>query len=160
MWNYNLGVEDLSKALSDVFISIALAIILLVFGVQLPRIPQGAKTYPVALLIISALLVIMSLVMNIKKYKEQGNKSEENENSGQLKIIIIYMVFIGVYIFIMDKIGYSLSTYLFTLLSLLFLKVQSKKVLIILPVGITLVIYFVFTNLLAVMLPRGSWLPF
>lgn len=150
----------MSKALTDIMISTFLTVLLMVFGIQCYKVPQEARVYPLVLLIMSACLVVISFVINIRKYKEESKIKEATSNISAKKTILIYIVFIGAYIMLMDKIGYSISTYLFTLLSLLYLKVESKKVLIILPIGITLIIYFVFTNILYVMLPRGTWMPF
>ena len=149
------------KSLTDIIISFCLGILLLVFTFQLPKIPDGAKMYPIVLIVASACLVLVSLVINIKKYKlEIVEDSVEQTSIGGKKAIVIYIIFIGVYILLMDKIGYIVSTYLFTLLSLIYLKVRSKKVLIILPIALTGIIYFVFTSVLHVMLPRAAWLPF
>lgn len=150
----------MSKTVSDIFISALLSIVLFVFAIQLPKIPQGARVYPIVLLIASACLVISYLVISVKKYKNEDKAEKVQTDSSQLKLILSYIIFIGIYILLMDKIGYIISTYLFVLLSLLYLKVKSKKVLIILPIAITLVVYFAFTNILIVMLPRGTWLPF
>ena len=64
---------------------------------------------------------------------------------------------IGVYLFLMGKIGYIASTVVFMVASLLYLKLKNKIVLATLSVVLTLILYFVFTNFLTVILPRGSW---
>ena len=43
------------------------------------------------------------------------------------------------------------------LASLIYLKLKNKVLMVILTVALTVVVYFVFTNFLTVILPRGSW---
>ena len=75
----------------------------------------------------------------------------------QVKIIVPYCLMIVVYLFLMGKIGYIASTVVFMVASLLYLKLKNKIVLATLSVVLTLILYFVFTNFLTVILPRGSW---
>lgn len=62
-----------------------------------------------------------------------------------------------VYLFLMGKIGYIASTVLFMVASLIYLKLKNRIVLAVLSVVLTIILYFVFTNFLTVILPRGSW---
>ena len=75
----------------------------------------------------------------------------------QAKIIVPYCLMIVVYLFLMNKIGYIASTVVFMLASLIYLKLKNKVLMVILTVALTVVVYFVFTNFLTVILPRGSW---
>lgn len=75
----------------------------------------------------------------------------------QVKIIVPYCLMITVYLFMMGKIGYIASTVLFMIASLVYLKLKNKVVLIVLSIVMTVILYFVFTNFLTVILPRGSW---
>ena len=65
---------------------------------------------------------------------------------------------IVVYLFLLNKIGYIFDTVLFCVVSLIGLKLKNKAVVVILPIVLTLVIYFVFSLFLSVILPRGSWI--
>jgi putative tricarboxylic transport membrane protein len=75
----------------------------------------------------------------------------------QAKIIIPYCLMIAVYLFLMGKIGYIASTVVFMISSLLYLKLKNKILMIVLSVVLTIILYFVFTNFLTVILPRGTW---
>ena len=55
------------------------------------------------------------------------------------------------------KIGYIASTVVFMIASLMYLKLKNKIVMIALSIIMTIILYFVFTNFLTVILPRGAW---
>ena len=67
---------------------------------------------------------------------------------------------ITVYLFLMGKIGYIASTVVFMIASLVYLKLKNKVVMVVLSILMTIALYFVFTNFLAVILPRGTWFNF
>ena len=118
-------------------ISIVLLAFLTSLAVQVPQIPAVSKGYPL-----------------VKLKSEDKQKTQVIE---QAKIIVPYCLMIVVYLFLMNKIGYIASTVVFMLASLIYLKLNNKVLMVILTVALTVVVYFVFTNFLTVILPRGSW---
>lgn len=107
------------------------------------------------LLIVSYIMTIYLLISSMLKMKTQDK--QETQVVEQAKIIIPYCLMIIVYLLLMNKIGYIASTVVFMIASLLYLKLKNKVVMIVLSVVLTVVLYFVFTNFLTVILPRGSW---
>ena len=96
--------------------------------------------------------LLISSVVKLKSEDKQKTQVIE-----QAKIIVPYCLMIVVYLFLMNKIGYIASTVVFMLASLIYLKLKNKVLMVILTVALTVVVYFVFTNFLTVILPRGSW---
>lgn len=145
----------MKKSFPDMIISIVLLAFLTSLAVQVPSIPDVSRGYPMVLLIVSYVMTIYLLVSSVVKMKTQGK--EETQVIDQVKIIVPYCLMIAVYLFLMNKIGYIASTVIFMIVSLIYLKLKNKVVMIVMSVVMTIVLYFVFTNFLTVILPRGSW---
>ena len=124
-------------------------------SVQVPQIPAVSKGYPLVLLIVSYLMTFYLLISSVVKLKSEDK--QKTQVIEQAKIIVPYCLMIVVYLFLMNKIGYIASTVVFMLASLIYLKLKNKVLMVILTVALTVVVYFVFTNFLTVILPRGSW---
>jgi putative tricarboxylic transport membrane protein len=145
----------LKKSFPDMIISIVVLGFLTSLAVQIPEIPPVSKGYPLVLLIISYIMTIYLLVSSVYKMKKEDNQPTQVVE--QAKIIVPYCLMIAVYLFLMGKIGYIASTVVFMISSLLYLKLKNKVLMIILSVVLTVILYFVFTNFLTVILPRGTW---
>lgn len=137
-------------------IGIVMLAFLTSLAVQVPEIPDVSRGYPLVLLIISYIMTIYLLVSSVVKMKKEEN--QPTQVIEQCKIIVPYCLMIAVYLFLMTKIGYILSTVVFMLSSLIYLKLKNKILMIALSVVMTVILYFVFTNFLTVILPRGAWI--
>jgi putative tricarboxylic transport membrane protein len=136
-------------------ISIVVLGFLTSLAVQIPEIPPVSKGYPLVLLIMSYIMTIYLLISSVYKMKKEENQPTQVVE--QAKIIIPYCLMIVAYLFLMGKIGYIASTVVFMISSLLYLKLKNKILMIVLSVVLTIILYFVFTNFLTVILPRGTW---
>lgn len=145
----------MKKSFADMIIGIVLLAFLTSLAVQVPAIPEVSRGYPLVLLIISYVMTIWLLVSSVLKQKKE--EKQETQVVEQVKIIVPYCLMITVYLVMMSKIGYIASTVLFMIASLIYLKLKNKVVLAVLSVLLTIILYFVFTNFLTVILPRGSW---
>ena len=145
----------MKKSFPDMIISIVVLGFLTSLAVQVPEIPAVSRSYPLVLLIISYIMTIYLLVSSVYKMKKEENQPTQVVE--QAKIIIPYCLMIAVYLFLMGKIGYIASTVVFMISSLLYLKLKNKILMIALSVILTIILYFVFTNFLTVILPRGTW---
>ena len=74
---------------------------------------------------------------------------------GKVSSVVIYIVMIILYLFIMQLIGYFISTALFLILGMYYLSYRNWKVMISMSVGWILFSYFAFYKLLYVPLPQG-----
>lgn len=145
----------MKKSFPDMIIGIVLLAFLTSLAVQVPKIPSVSRGYPVVLLVISYLMTICLLVSSVLKMRKQ--EKQETRAAEQAGIIVPYCLMIAVYLFLMNKVGYIISTVVFMLASLLYLKLKNKVVMVVLSVVLTVLLFFVFTNFLTVILPRGSW---
>lgn len=145
----------MKKSFPDFIISVVLLAFLASLAAQLPEIPDVSKGYPMALLAVAGVMTIYLLVKSMLKMKNE--EKEETQVIEQIKIIVPYCLMIGVYLFLMNKLGYIASTVIFMIASLFYLKLKNKVVMVVLTVVLTVVLYFVFTNFLTVILPRGTW---
>lgn len=143
------------KSFPDMVISIVLLAFLTSLAVQVPSIPAVSKGYPVFLLVVSYAMTIYLLLKSVVKMKTE--EQQKTEAAAQAKIIVPYCLMIAVYLFLMSKIGYIASTVVFMVASLIYLRLKNKVVMVVLSIIMTIVLYFVFTNFLTVILPRGSW---
>ncbi|WP_320129177.1 tripartite tricarboxylate transporter TctB family protein [uncultured Sphaerochaeta sp.] len=124
-------------------------IIIVTFSAQIPSMPSESKEYP-SFLLVCCLILCLALLFK----KDQGALGYEK---GDMKRLIIFSLMIVLYLLLLDKIGYIISTLLFLVSSLLFLGLKSRNQLFFFPVGVTLTLYFLFSRVLAVILPEGTW---
>lgn len=101
---------------------------------------------------------IWLLVKGLLRLKHE--EKQETEVIAQTKIILPYCVMITLYLFLMSRIGYVVSTVVFMLVSLLYLKFKSKIGMVIISIVTTILIYLMFSNFLGVILPRAAWFRF
>ena len=145
----------MKKSLPDVIISIVVLIFLGTLFAQVPAIPEISKGYPLGLLAIATAMTVYLLVRNLLKLK--NDEVIESQALEQAKTIVPYCLMIIAYIWLLNKLGYIISTVIFMIASLVFLKLKNKVLMIVLSVVVTLVLYYIFTNFLVVVLPKGRW---
>lgn len=149
----------MKKSIYDSIICIGIYIILMGFAIQLPNIPKNAKTYPMFMLISSFIVTTVLFISTVSRVKQEQEPTgaEKQEFLSVFKSILIYCIFMGSYIFLIEKISYIVATLLFVFVSLKYLKIKSIPILILLPICMTFAIYFIFTRILMVSLPIGTW---
>lgn len=155
----------MKKIVRDMILNIVFIVFGIGIAVMIPsQVPQTATnlamgpgffpTFAAALMI---LVNGLSLVMNYMHYakdKAKGVKEElvqKTASNDQIRVLIVLAI-IAVYIFFMPIIGYIISTLLVVNILLFILKVR-KWYHYVLVSAFTLVIYYVFHNILYVMLP-------
>ena len=114
----------MKKSMPDVICAAVLLIFLTTVAVQVPAIPKVSRAYPIFLLAVAYLMGIWLLVKSLRRLKHE--EKQETEVIAQTKIILPYCVMIALYLFLMSRIGYVVSTVVFMMVSLLYLKFKSK----------------------------------
>lgn len=145
----------MQKEKLDIIICIFLTIVLLVFATQFSEITPIARIYPTGVMFGTFICILVLFIQSIKSIRTNASKNTELMTAQVIKKIIYYILLILLYILLWEWFGYIITTFLFTLVSLLFLGMKNKTVLILFPICITAVIYILFTNLLMVSLPKG-----
>ncbi len=154
----SLGVLIMRKKKLDILICVLLTIILLVFATQFSEITPIARIYPIGVMLGTFICILILLVQSIRSIRTNASQNTELMTAQVVKKIIYYILLILVYILLWEWLGYIITTFLFTLVSLLFLGMKNKTVLTLFPICITAVIYILFTNLLMVSLPKGIFI--
>ena len=148
----------MKKSMPDVICAAVLLIFLTTVAVQVPAIPKVSRAYPIFLLAVAYLMGIWLLVKSLRRLKHE--EKQETEVIAQTKIILPYCVMIALYLFLMSRIGYVVSTVVFMMVSLLYLKFKSKIGMVIISIVTTILIYLMFSDFLGVILPRAAWFRF
>lgn len=149
----------------------AIIFYILSFNIQLTNIDTlvGSRFFPQAvtilMMICSALLIIESLVKN-KRNKESGKTDMTNQETeveeGQkpnYKNTILVFTSLGIYVILLDKIGFMISTVIYLASQMFILESKEKRnpvKYIIISIITTIVVYYAFTKGFSLMLPRGS----
>ncbi len=143
------------KYMYEMIVCIGIFAVLAVFVSQLSPITASARILPLAYILASAGFTFLLFVQNLLRYR----KETDDQPMGEKLVfwsVLVYAAIIAAYIFLMKYISYILSTYLFILGSLLYLKIKNKWLLAVLPIAVTLILYFMFTRLLYVFPPSGT----
>ena len=146
----------MKKSLPDIIISIVLLGFLATLAMQLSEIPDVSRNYPTLLIAVAAIMSAILLIKSAIRYK--SDEVVETNVVGQLKIILPFCLMIIAYLILMGYLGYIISTVVFMIAALCYLRMKNKIAVVILALAMTIVIYFVFTKYLIVVLPFGKWI--
>ncbi|MDO4800127.1 MAG: tripartite tricarboxylate transporter TctB family protein [Bacillota bacterium] len=135
----------------DLILSILLICFCGLFYYLTLQLPQAAMIYP--LLVISILLVLTLIQLFVTYFNKKSEKSKAFEKL-EWKQMGIVLLNSFIYIMLINVIGYVVSTLIYVLITLLFLKV-SKKLSVMVSVGFVAALYVLFQILLKVPLPKG-----
>lgn len=149
----------MKKSLPDILVSIGLIAILSVFASQMPSVAADARSYPIIIMGLGYVLSIALLIRSVNRYRRE-KKEEKTDLKQQIITVLIYIVMIAVYLYLISFCGYIIATVVFMIASLLYLRLPSKIIIILLSVITTVVLYLVFTRILNVTLPRGNFIQF
>ncbi len=120
--------------------------------IMISQLPKEASIYPI---FVTSIFLILSITLLIKTY---FNKEEDSKSTGfkdiQLGQLLFILISSGIYILLMNLIGYVVSTILYVFTILFFLKVGKKRSTLI-SFGFCIFVYILFKILLKVPLPEG-----
>ena len=108
-----------------------------------PRIILG-------LLLIVSILKIVTGLLESKRQKNSETKKRVNRF-----YLITMVVLVFIYMFIINYMGFVISTLLFLIIALYVLGMKNKIVLILAPLGITISVIILFVGLLYIPFPKG-----
>ncbi|WP_404455066.1 tripartite tricarboxylate transporter TctB family protein [Oceanobacillus kapialis] len=152
---------------SNYFLSIFTILFSVFFLYMTSRIPQssstyiiGPKTWPIILL---TLMLVLGIIMFIKTYFQAKKDVEDvvSEEKEPVKKVfnvhasIIVAVIVGIYLFLLNTLGFILSSLLFIFVVSLLLGIKRKTHSILLSVIGTAALVYLFCILLGIPLPRG-----
>ena len=117
---------------------------------------KGSETYPlftIALLFGLTTLYLINMILAAKKFGVESGADEVFEGF-QPKQFFISLVLIIIYFFMMKYLGFFVSTTVFMLAALLYLRVPMLHTVIAI-VAVDVLIYLAFVQFLGVRLPKG-----
>lgn len=135
----------------NLILSIILLIVCGFFYSMTFKLPAEARIYPI---FVNTLFMILSLTFLVKSYLNKDSEEAKNFKNIELKQLIFILVTGGIYIVLINILGYIISTILYVLVALIGLQV-SKKNSVLITIGFCLFIYVLFKLLLKVPLPDG-----
>lgn len=121
------------------------------FYFMISKLPSKATIYP---LFVTTLLLFLTVLHLILTYRNK-NPEESNAFKGlELKQLLFVLGISGLYVAMIKILGYLTSTFLYILVSLIVLKSDKFKSIII-TIGTSAFIYILFKIILKVPLPKG-----
>ncbi len=135
----------------DLFLGYLLVIVSLVFYFMISKLPERATIYPI---FVTSLLLILTLIHLLITYKKNSKEESRAFKDIEWKQLLFVLAFSGVYVFLINILGYVVSTVLYVFASLLFLKTDKIKS-ILLSAGTAGFIFLLFKIILKVPLPKG-----
>jgi len=107
-----------------------------------------------------AIVVFFLFVLKEEIQITSEKKTDSQEFSHKLfttksKRIWFFIIGMGIYIIMIDKVGFTFSTLLFSSIVMNTLGIKDKKILIIFPICLVTLIYLMFSKWLMVPLPSG-----
>lgn len=165
----------MAKWKQDVVASLLILTFLTAMFIEGIDLNPNSRTYPFALLSLAAIFSLILLVKGIYDRNRVGSTTssklefeitEENKEEftpeekktiikNTITNIVICCIIIIVYIFTIRFLGYLLSTVLFILCTLIYLRIRKWWLLLLVSGGIAYFIFFMFNNLLLIPLPSG-----
>jgi hypothetical protein len=150
-------------------ICLAISLAMLVMTLALPpaaMVPIGPAFYPRVVLSVTALLSVILIFVDIRAARANAGAPvvaapASTAPPPNYRLVLATFVLFGLYIALLPKLGFRISTILFVLVLQITLEWprDSKRWLIAIAVAIatSLISYIVFDDYLSLLLPRGTW---
>jgi putative tricarboxylic transport membrane protein len=148
-------MKKIGNVISWVFIFISIFIF-----VEAGTFPEGTGGapgpgfFPRVLAVIVCLLAAIELISSRKAVEDEASKGTKLFCKENVKVWVSLGLIIGYFIGLW-VLGFAIATIMYLFIMLKYYKVKNKIVQISIPIGITAVLFIVFTVLLDVQLPSG-----
>ncbi len=157
------------KIISDVISLIFIAIAATFFGIAggFPEGSDGATGpgwFPRIMCVIIIVLSVINLVTTHLRYRVSTDEEKEADRAVARRLVskdntIVWVSVVATLLYMIgiERIGFVVSSIAYMLIMSLYYKVPkiTKVGTVVIPLAVTGVLYYVFTNLLHVVLPRG-----
>ncbi|MCP8616177.1 tripartite tricarboxylate transporter TctB family protein [Salirhabdus salicampi] len=135
---------------------ISFAAVYLILSYQLPSYAYTLIDADVVPKFLGWLLVFLGILLFISKDHETAEqKAQRNIPKKEVAVLLAVVAFIFLYIFLLEIIGFVITTVLFLFFCSRFLGYQNMKANILVSVLFPITIYTLFTYLLQISLPQG-----
>lgn len=146
-----------------VCLAISLAMLVMTFGLPpAAMVPIGPAFYPRVVLSLTAVLSVILIVMDVRAARAgAGAPAAHSGPAPNYRLVLATFVLFGLYIALMPKVGFRISTFLFVLALQVTLEWPKSPMRWLLATAVAVataaVCHFVFEDYLQVLLPRGIW---
>lgn len=148
-------------------VCLAISLTMLVMTLGLPpatMVPIGPAFYPRIVLSVVALLSLLLIASDIRAARAGGNMvppPKPATDAPNYRLVLVTFIEFGLYIALLPKFGFRISTFLFVLALQVALEwPRTPKrwlVTVLVAIATSVICYLVFENYLSVLLPRGTW---
>lgn len=135
----------------DLYLGYGLVAIAGLFYYMISRLPERATIYP---LFVTTLLLALTLIHLFITYRSKSTEESTVFKDINYKQLLVVLGVSGIYVGLINILGYVVSTVLYMLVSLMFLKTNRFKS-ILLSFGTAAFIFILFKIILRVPLPQG-----
>lgn len=112
----------------------------------------GPSFYPI---IVSVITIILAIILMFNTFREQIKEKDQSNFSKQgFMKVGIFVTFFFIYFYVITRIGFIISTIIFMSLFMLILGLRDWKKYILIPIGTTIVMYYIFSVFLKIRLPE------
>jgi len=133
------------------FIVMIIAAAAYIQTMQFPSL-EGFETGPSFVpRIYSIILLVLGAILFLQSFRSSTAKLPE-----KVKDTLIIMGLMLIYLFLVEWIGFNISTPIILIIFLAYLKVKNWISYVAFPIGVTLCIYFIFQVFLGVPIPEGT----
>lgn len=126
---------------ADIFVSVLLLIMCVLGFVETTKFTQSAAMLP---RITFGCIAVLSLIQLIKVLPKKESKTVSFSWPRVLKIMGLSVA----YVLLLPVLGYYIDTILYIVATMFFFRVRNKWVLICVPVGFVIFVYFIFVRVL------------
>jgi hypothetical protein len=147
-----------------VCLAISLAMLAMTLGLPpATMVPIGPALYPRVVLSLTAILSVILIVMDVRAGRTAVGATAPVQTvpAPNYRLVLATFILFGLYIALMPKLGFRISTFLFVLalqVTLEWPKTQKRwLVAFAVAIGTAAACHFVFEYYLQVLLPRGTW---
>lgn len=135
----------------DSILGFILLVFVGIFYFMTSQLPKDAMIYP---MFVTSILLLLTLVHLAITYFKKDSEEAEEFRGLEVKQLLTVLGLSGIYVGLIQVIGYLVTTVLYVVSTLLMLKVD-KKVSVSVSVGFSILVYILFKTLLKVPLPTG-----
>jgi len=145
------------KRTGDKIISVVLFIFCALYFYLSLSFSVQSRAYPQATIVLLFFLLILLFLSTFSKKKKLSTiKVNENNKDKVILSRVVGVIFITLlFIFLIGKIGFYITTEFFLVGTMYFLGIRSYKILLLVPSGFTLLLFIGFKLLLEVSTPTG-----
>lgn len=156
---YHSYEENVMKKISNVIACIFIAVSVYAF-IEAGTFPPGSNGalgpgfFPRALAVLVVFLSALQLITSARSTVPEGQEEVTLFRKENLKV---WIALAGVifYVWTLKFIGFKIMTPVYLFGMLLYFKVKNKAILACVPIGVTVVLYIIFSMVLHVQLPKG-----